>query len=105
MSSELDYVLDHIPLPMEQPAPATVPAIGRIVHYVLYDGPSYGKHRPAIIVHLWTTADGQPDPDAHCNLQVFTDGVRDRLNNVENLRMIPHSEAHEPGTWHWPERA
>lgn len=89
---------------------------GRIVHFVMPNE----QHRPAIVVRVW-------DRD-HVNgcsqLQVFTDGSNDidqwvkdsqgnaRLENLEAARYgllwktsVLFSEKHDPGTWHWIERA
>jgi hypothetical protein len=76
---------------------------GRIVHYVLEDGPSTGDHRPAIVVRIW-------DSESDCegvNLQVFTDGLNDGAlysSGTAWKTSVPHSEEPKPGTWHWPER-
>lgn len=73
---------------------------GRIVHYVLPDGPSKGQHRPAIIVKVWNQDTGV------CNLQVFLDGTND-LATPQDLCWItsvkPDEEGKNPGTWHWIE--
>jgi hypothetical protein len=88
---------------------------GRIVHYVLE---GKGDHRPAIVVRDWKQENGL------VNLQVFTDGWNDGLetsfvvmNGKEQVGIVKqidltvwrtsvhYSEAKEPGTWHWPERA
>ena len=90
---------------------------GRIVHYVLEDGPSKGQHRPAIVVQDWKQENGL------INLQVFTDGLNDdytttytnRVDDHETAILVPqnatwctsvhYSEEKEPGTWHWIEKA
>ncbi len=78
---------------------------GRIVHYVLYRGPSAGEHRPAIVVKDWKEANGS------CNLVVFLDGRNDHSNwyGEEPLCIwqtsVSYSEEAKPNTWHWPERA
>lgn len=101
---------------------------GRIVHYVMPNG----KHRPAIVVQVWRVPDSPgPEPilknpaNGCCNLQVFSDGSNDLpfyaaeqeafknsgLNEADVRRGIfgassrTYSEQHEPGTWHWIERA
>ena len=56
----------------QQPDVEQVPSIGRIVHYILDEGPHAGEHRPAIIVQIWGTT-----PSAAVNLQVFTDSEND----------------------------
>jgi hypothetical protein len=87
------------------------PSVGRIVHYVLEDGPNKGEHRWAprllqqawaIIVRVWTER-----PPFTLQLQVFTDSDgpdgNDRLPNVvwKTSRVM----GTEPGTWRWPEYA
>lgn len=74
---------------------------GRIVHYVLEDGRSFGEHRGAIIVKNWG------GPKGTVNLSVFTDHSNDGDTYASGLvwktsRM--YDEAGAPGTWHWPER-
>ena len=78
--------------------------MGRIVHYVL-DGTSAkpesrGRVRPAIIVNDWPEM--QALYPGYANLQVFTDGTNDGLDPVAWVTSRVFSEAHEPGTWHWP---
>ena len=75
-----------------------IPSIGRIVHYVI----SPGQHRPAIIVRVW---DEQPTELSCVQLQVFTDGSNDGLQNVE-WRTSVHQDATglTPATYHEPER-
>ncbi len=86
---------------------------GRIVHYVLESG----QHRPAIVVRDWKQENGL------VNLQVFTDGWNDRFKVTHLVRLgeqetvisidqnvvwrtsVYYSEAKEPGTWHWIEKA
>lgn len=72
---------------------------GRIVHYVLPDG----GHRPAVIVRVWSKETGC------ANMLVFTDGTNDagfnRGVDVYWATSVRRSDAKEPGTWHWPERA
>lgn len=74
---------------------------GRIVHYVLPDGPFAGEHRPAIVVKVWDKETGC------CNLQVLTDGTNDGELYKSGLYWATsrlYSEGHEGFTWHWPER-
>lgn len=71
-------------------------SVGRIVHYVMQDG----QHRPAIVVRLWPS----PTADPVVNLQVFTDGDNDHLENVVWRTSVLHSADPKPGTWHWPEK-
>lgn len=88
---------------------------GRIVHYVLPDGHHEGEHRPAIVIKVWGV---QPElMESPCvQLAVFADGTNDYPGlasaPVENPCMpvvwrtsVPYSEAPEPNTWHWIERA
>jgi hypothetical protein len=82
-----------------------VPSVGRIVHYVLEDGPHKGEHRPAIIVKVWAEP-GQEQPGTACQLQVFTDGngqpeYNDGLPPV--LWKTSRQQGDWPGSWHWPE--
>lgn len=51
------------------------PAIGRIVHYVLEDGPAKGHSRPGQITSVFP----QPEGPALLNLVVTLDGVNDRM--------------------------
>jgi len=75
---------------------------GRIVHYVT----SKGKHRPAIIVQVWSKETGCS------NLQVFTDGYNDFKaesefaipQNIAWMTSVSYSEEPLPRTWHFPER-
>lgn len=64
------------------------PSIGRIVHYVQYDG---DKCRPAIITEV--------EDDRMVSLHVFTPDRGDH-----NQDECPYSEDRVHGTWHWPER-
>lgn len=79
---------------------------GRIVHYVLPEGPSKGEHRPAIVVRVWgqyEDAEGVP----LIQLQVFTDGLNDGFTAGTEWRTSVHHDptGEQPGTWHWIERA
>ena len=84
---------------------------GRIVHYVLENGPSRGEHRPAIIVKVWEAHREQ----GTINLQVFTDGNNDvdprepqsvsYGKGIAWATSVPYSEEPKPRTWHWIERA
>lgn len=82
------------------PVPGPQPSIGRVVHYVLPDGPNIAAHRPAIITDV--REDGTVD------LQVFSTGdgtgVGDALPGVFRQAAVPHDDSHQTGTWHWPER-
>lgn len=83
-------------------AKPTPPTIGRLVHFVVTDGPAAGKHRPALIVDV--------DKKKGITLQVFTAGdgspsVGDCLPGVFRQADVPYDEEAKPGTWHWPEAA
>lgn len=69
---------------------------GRIVHYVLPNG----KHRPAIVVQVWSTETGMS------NLQVFNDGNNDEHTGTAHwVGSVYYSEEPKPNTWHYIERA
>ncbi len=74
-------------------------AVGRLVHYVLIDGPNAGKSRPAIVVRVW---------ERGCvNLQLFTDGPNDGNRYAAGRSWqtsVNYSPTGELGTWHWPPR-
>jgi hypothetical protein len=78
------------------------PSLGRIVHYVLPEGPHAGDHRPAIVVRVWG--------DTCVNLQVFTDGDNDFNDSdpTQNVLWVTSAtldpEGKAPRSWHWPER-
>jgi hypothetical protein len=69
------------------------PSVGRIVHYVAYGTPggefAAGVHRAAIITEVGV--------DGHVGLAIMNP------TGMFFSRAMPHSEALEPGTWHWPE--
>ena len=75
------------------------PSLGRMVHYVLPDGPNAGEHRPAVIVRVWGS-------DA-VNLQVFMDGGNDGAPYLAAgllwATSVKRSDTPTPRTWHWPE--
>lgn len=81
----------------------TIPgfAIGRMVHYVLPEGPSIGEHRPAVIVAIWNHETGA------CNLQVFVDGSNDAFPRMQGTlwatTALYDSENKAGHTWHFPE--
>jgi hypothetical protein len=78
-------------------------SVGRIVHYILPDGPSKGEHRPAIVVYVWPES-SYPGGDT-VQLQVFTDGSNDGA--IYESGIVWQTSVHEgtdPCTWHWPER-
>ncbi len=80
---------------------------GRIVHYVAYGTPGgeyqAGAHRAAIVAEVLPSYDVQPDgtparEEGTCILMVINPtGI--------HFNTAPYSETHEPGTWHWIERA
>lgn len=76
------------------------PSIGRVVHYVLPDGPHIGEHRPAFVVKVWS--------ETNLNLQVFVDGTNDYPDDYDgavwatSVSFDPSGE--QPRSWHWPER-
>ncbi len=82
---------------------------GRIVHFVMDSGYSKGEHRPAIVVKVWRKADGSPPDNGCCNLQVVCDSdgpqSNDGIGPLLWATSRVYSETHEPGTWHWVERA
>ncbi|MCL4553681.1 MAG: hypothetical protein M1565_00845 [Actinobacteria bacterium] len=82
---------------------------GRIVHYVLEDGPNAGHDRAAMIVKVWNRETGC------CNLLVFLDGTNDghKIEYQAGGTIAPllwktsrlySAEEGARGTWHWPER-
>jgi len=86
--------------PDTETSPTQTPSIGRIVHFVLPDGPSKDDHRPAIIVRVWGSS---------VQLQVFTDGENDGAkyaNNIYWATSVPYADPSEnkPYSYHWPER-
>jgi hypothetical protein len=80
---------------------------GRIVHYVLPDGPHAGEHRPAIVVKVWRQGDGTPPSNGYSNLVVFVDGTNDYPNYSGAVwaTSIEYSAEPKPRTWHWIEKA
>lgn len=78
--------------------PEQVPSIGRVVHFVIPEGPHAGEHRPAIIVQIWT--------GSYVNLHVFFDGTNDGPIHGQpwqtSVQFDP-SETPMVRTWHWPE--
>ena len=84
-----------------------LPSIGRIVHFILEDGPNKGAHRPAIIVRVWAQP-GQERPETAVQLQVFTDGTNDGIQGGASViwktsRQYRDPAEEVPGTYHWPE--
>lgn len=85
---------------------------GRIVHFVLPDGPHAGEHRPAIVVKVWrvNNEDGsqRPPDNGCCNLQVFMDGTNDGAlphSFTAWATSVLFSEEPQVRTWHWIEKA
>jgi hypothetical protein len=75
---------------------------GRIVHYVLADGPNAGQHRAAMVVRIWDQRQG------YVNLQVFSDGSNDGgqyANAPVWVTSVQYSEEAKPRTWHWIKKA
>lgn len=87
---------------MSEPMSGMPPSVGRIVHYVLPNGPSRGEIRPAMVVRIWA-------PDS-INLQVFTDSDQDGDYNDQLAcpfwaTLVPYDpEGKRAGSWHWPQR-
>jgi hypothetical protein len=88
---------------MKSVEPRAMPGLteGRMVHYVLPDGPNAGEHRPAVIVRIWDHGSG------YVNLQVLVDGTNDypQYNGLLWATSIEYSEEPRPRTWHWIEKA
>lgn len=95
------------------------PTLGRVVHYVLREGRSAGKSRPAFIVEPWAESQDDPAWKGKVNLVVFLDGANDRGAHGEAwveeggspavytqmwVGSAEHDEAGAPGTWRWPPR-
>lgn len=82
---------------------------GRMVHFVLDEGPSAGQHRPAVVVKVWRIfQEGgiqSPPKNGVSNLQVFTDSANDGLPNVMWRSSVLFNANAEEGTWHWIEKA
>jgi hypothetical protein len=82
--------------------PTPMPGLteGRMVHYVLDQGPSSGEHRAAVITRIWDHGRG------YCNLTVFVDGSNDGYDRWPAwITSVAYSEAPKPRTWHWIEKA
>lgn len=80
--------------------------VGATVLYVLENGPGKGEIRPAIVVKVWTNAEGAPQENGVCQLQVFSDSdgrYNDQLPAAAWRSSVVFSENKEPGTWHWSE--
>lgn len=76
---------------------------GRVVHFVLADGPRAGEHRAADVVRVEDAVEGR------VNLHVKLDGILDSDSGVapviRHVRNVPYDAQMRPGTWHWIERA
>lgn len=83
--------------------------VGSIVHYVLDDGFSHGKHRPGIIVNSHQDAEGID----RAQIQVFTDNNTDydRANATTHTGYsglmlrdgVRYDADKSANSWHWPE--
>ncbi len=76
-------------------------AIGRVVHFVLPEGPNVGQCRPGFVVRVWS--------QESCNLQVFTDTgptqrENDQMGPILWETSVLHNQNRTAGTWHhWNE--
>lgn len=78
----------------------TPPTIGRIVHFHFHDAVGNLVTRPAMIVRVWN--------DSEVNLQVFTDGGNDGIDQASGLwkrAQVPYHHEIRAGSWRWPPRA
>jgi hypothetical protein len=82
-----------------QSSPPIVPSVGMTVHYILAQtDQGAGNVRPAIVVSI---ADQIPNTNSLVNLQVFTDGINDGLDNVEwRTGVSQDATASAQGSWH-----
>ena len=98
---------DDVAFQMKHPPEKSVvqvPSVGRMVHYILPDGPCRGQHRAAVIVNDW----GVHALDQRIQLQVFTDGGNDGVKYESGLYwatsvLYADPDKQELGSWHWPE--
>ncbi len=74
----------------------STPVLGAIVAYCLDTGPNKRSYRPAIITRVWSPG----SVSSAVQLQVFTDGSNDGLDNVEWRTSRVHGEGE--GQWLWP---
>lgn len=78
-----------------------IPAVGDSVLYVLSEwdgeGRKKGDIRPAIITNIF----GEPHSDSYVQLQVFTDGQNDNLQNVEWRTSVMQDSNKTTGTFHY----
>ncbi len=93
------------------------PTCGRIVLYVLPDGPCHGEIRPAIVTTTGKAKGWQyPEHERVVQLRVFLDGTNDvdhsQADQHGNLdkgliamgwrtSVIQDQSGKQPGTWHW----
>lgn len=81
------------------------PSTGDLVFYVggtkEEDGKISGEARPAIIVRVWETPENPATRDSHVQLQVFTDGMNDGLDNVVWRTSIHQDHEKGPRTFHY----
>ena len=90
---------------LSPPIGAIVPTVGRIVNYILPDGPAVGQIRPAIIVRVWPGADGKATVQSLVQLQVFMDGSGSATWNDCAPNLAWKTSVHQgltAGTWHLP---
>lgn len=72
------------------------PGVGRIVHYIPFDGPNKGTHCAAIVTCVWS--------DCCVNLRVFAPHTADEGVYLKTSVLIDETPTPSFGTWHWPER-
>ena len=70
---------------------------GRIVHYAIPMGRFAGECRPAIVVKVYRGHDKIVD------LQVFTAGQVDLIDNLLFKTSCMYNAGHSQDTWHWIE--
>jgi hypothetical protein len=81
-----------------------IPSVGRIVHYTFKNMQQEVVTRPAIIVRVWGEGDEVTELTA-VQLQVFTDGQNDGLDNVIWKTSVQQSlTAVKEGYWQEPKR-
>jgi len=90
---------------MSDPSQAKTPfaglGIGRVVHFVIADGPGRGEHRPAFVTRIVDPTKGV------VNLNIFRDAVDGAVTMTTPSFVLPkvlYSEDAKEATWHWPER-
>jgi len=103
--SRLRGAIETLEEKLSPPIGAIVPTVGRIVNYILPDGPAIGQIRPAIIVRVWTDAVGKATVQSLVQLQVFMDGSGAATWNDCAPNVIWKTSVHQgltAGTWHSP---